>query len=656
MDLTIDPVKLLGLDPPTGSGSSPHPSREAVARALNRRLTCRDWEAFSVQTRRAREAWLQYAADVLLERPTRAPDGLAARLVEPILMIEAGEAPGAFAAAQSLWKSLPEEVRLQGLHRSGSGLPDQEVNDLARLLETSCRRSAATLHRRRLYEQEDRLLVEGIDLLGGYPSQSRSLERVRRWLLPYRVLDLLHRRRGPIEERLLGLTLLDELIQRRGGLGADGDPDLSQHDFASFLGQIRSCLTLQEWMECCERQHRRGDPDANRPLSDVLVASGFQHRKPERILRALQLLEGLAGGDRDRSGDQQVRAWLHLLLGHVEGALQLAATQELGSLCGECQRWLAQDVLIGHRDSDSTADLEAWFEDHDVVAFIEARRPFLRAQTPEAAFDFGEALPPAPQPCEPSWPQEERTGRTNTAETSQRQARSRGGDNFLTGIGRPWTVMVAVLLGVGLSLAVQAVVGGLRPSPPLTATSPSTPEKTEGSTIDPEPPAPSPIERRSRPARPQPLIAPSPSEQQWQAVLQGWLDLKGLVLAGGEPVAPLKDFASEEEVVALQRQRRVDLPDGLAQCTLADVEDVSVLAEPSMASGAEQVTLAASIRYADETVTPDGALVGRTPLMRLSNAYRFTQHQDHWRLVEWYPLETPIPLAMLSDPLQPDGR
>ena len=118
-----------------------------------------------------------------------------------------------------------------------------------------------------MYEQEDRLLVEGIELLGGYPTQSRSLERVRRWLLPYRVLDLLHRRRGPIEERLLGLTLLDELIQRRGGpRELMGTLTSAGRDFSIFLAQIRPCLSLQEWMECCERQHRRGDPDAIRPL------------------------------------------------------------------------------------------------------------------------------------------------------------------------------------------------------------------------------------------------------------------------------------------------------------------------------------------------------------------------------------------------------
>ena len=43
----------------------------------------------------------------------------------------------------------------------------------------------------------------------------------------------------------------------------------------------------------------------------------------------------------------------------------------LAQLCDYCRDWLRRDVLPGYRDLEADADLEAYFSDRDVMAYVE---------------------------------------------------------------------------------------------------------------------------------------------------------------------------------------------------------------------------------------------------------------------------------------------
>ena len=94
----------------------------------------------------------------------------------------------------------------------------------------ACQGAAAECREQRRYEASARLLQQGLQLLqrmGQQPEQRRKLEHDLHTLLPYRVLDLISRDLSAVTARQEGIALLDQLVQRRGGLEGDADPDFA---------------------------------------------------------------------------------------------------------------------------------------------------------------------------------------------------------------------------------------------------------------------------------------------------------------------------------------------------------------------------------------------------------------------------------------------
>ena len=91
----------------------------------------------------------------------------------------------------------------------------------------------------------------------------------------------------------------------------------------------------------------------------------FQEVDPLPLLGCLDLLLGdvaLAQERFNRSPDQGLRDWLANYPG-----------DQLAGLCEYCRDWLHRDVLPGYRDVDAgLVDLEAWFADRDVQAYVES--------------------------------------------------------------------------------------------------------------------------------------------------------------------------------------------------------------------------------------------------------------------------------------------
>ncbi len=200
-------------------------------------------------------------------------------------------------------------------------------------------------------------------------------------LAPYRVLDLISRDLSALSARQEGIRLLEQLVLQRGGLEGELDPDFPQNEFQPFFKQIRQFLTVQEQVDLFSRWAETGSATADFLASFALTAAGFVQRKPERIQAGLQRLQ--AGG---QPGMEVFLACQQLLLGQVEQAQTLfhAGADEdlrqwaqeqsddpLARLCAYCRDWLSREVLPGFRDIDADADLEAWFADRDVQAYVE---------------------------------------------------------------------------------------------------------------------------------------------------------------------------------------------------------------------------------------------------------------------------------------------
>ncbi len=405
LELPIDHFRLLGVAPTTDA--------QSVLRTLQQRLDRAPDQGFTEETLQSREELLRASADLLSDADRRliyetdltaissGSGASIAALDVPspnevgglLLLLEAGQPLECFELANRALQ--PPRAPALGSGREA---------DLTLLAGLSCLAAAADQHQRRRYESSAQTLRQGLQLLqrmGQLPALRHQINQELEGLTPFRVLDLLSRNLTAVRERAEGLALLEELVQRRGGLEGHNDPSLTAEEFQAFFKQIRAFLTVQEQVDVFSRwaddsidatSSRPGSRAADFLATTALTASGFGQRKPERIAAAKLRLQ--ASGT---EGTQPLLACLHLLLGEVEQAQQAffegaspelrqwAAKQSadpLAQLCAYCSDWLSRDVLPGYRDLEADADLEAYFADRDVLAFVEGQEPFTGPASP----------------------------------------------------------------------------------------------------------------------------------------------------------------------------------------------------------------------------------------------------------------------------------
>jgi hypothetical protein len=679
VDFPIEPERLLGL----GRGAA----ASDLEAALFRRLTPPAWGALSSVTLEARAAWLQGAADQLRGRPTRPVQGGAALVAAWMLELEQGD-------SLEMVRRLEPYGALTAEEAAAVELTPALLADVRLLFVHAARSAAQQLVRQRRFEAADRLLRTCRSNLSSVAGgRLDGLDHDRQRLVPYRILDLLSRELADGESRSEGLALLNALIERRGGLDGPGDGEFDARSFAQFLRQIRSFLTIQEWIDCLELCLRRGDPSALEPMVEALVASGFLQRKPARVQKALDLL-----GARSFPVPDRRLASLHLLLGEIEaaeawmpdpdGAAGKSPDRHLEALCEMCRSWLALGITAGYRDaSTALVDLPAWFADRTVLTFLEQRGA--RVQQPSASPAVaiglrpgaGEAPPrlrPARDPrprsaavaagtpsprkskrwseaARPSGQGQSRRARLrrSAAEAAQGLLVHRSASGASRGRGTGPSLFPALLifslasvLGAGLGVGLQRF---------------TQPQLRSGAAA-PVPVTPSPALRGEKsppsrsaavgPPKALPVLqGPDPAPEQLRERLQDWLDRKGRLLAGQEEwEGELEAHVTPALVQALRERRRGDQQEGAVQRTLAQIESVQAIDRST-----DHVMLEAKIRYADELLDRNGLLLGRTPLVLLRNRYHFTRLADGWKLTDWNQLEPGQPLASLSDPLQQEN-
>ena len=647
MELPIDHFRLLGVSPTTDS--------ETVLRTLQQRLDRAPDQGFTIDTLQARADLLQASAELLSDEERRhsyereltaiadTGEGAIAALEIPpsrevgglLLLMEAGQAQEAFEAASRGLQ--PPQAPALGSSREA---------DLTLLAGLACQAAASDFRNQRRYEAAARTLQQGLQLLqrmGQLPEQRRQLEHELKLLLPYRVLDLISRDLSALTPRQEGIRLLEQLVLQRGGLEGELDADFPQAEFQPFFKQIRQFLTVQEQVDLFSRWAEAGSATADFLASFALTAAGFVQRKPERIQAGFQRLQ--AGG---QPGMEVFLACQQLLLGQVEQAQTLfdAGADEalrqwaheqsddpLARLCAYCRDWLSREVLPGFRDIDAEADLEAWFADRDVQAYVEQQDRIRARLQPSPAAE------PSPAAAEasgdlPSWPELNFDSlNTNLAtEPAATDDEANADDDLWDGPTwrlpeLHWPDLSALprwaLPAAGGAVALIALAGWLLLRPRSQPVQPLPVQPVEQA--KPAEPAPAPTPSF-------PLTAAEPSDTQLQELLEAWLAAKAAVLAGQSAPLPLTDLARGSQVQLLQRQEQSLRNAGATESVQATVESFTVNER-----SANRIAAQVQLRYSDERRSSSGAVLSQTPSTQLTNTYVFARDGKRWLLAAYKP-------------------
>ncbi len=659
LDLPIDHFRLLGV--------SPSAAPEAILRRLEARCDSPPDQGFTHEVLLQRADLLRRSADLLTDPADRAEyEAALLRLSEshpngtvgldlPTSSEVAGlillwEANGALEAFQLARQGLqPPQAPALGSGREA---------DLTLLAALACSDAAVEEQGQRRYESAAQLLIDGIELqqrMGKLPDQQRQLEDALQGLTPFRILDLLSRDLGDQDSHQRGLKLLDELVVARGGLEAtDADGvqpgSLNQEDFESFFQQIRRFLTVQEQIDLFSRWFERGAADAGFLTVLALTAAGFSRRKPEFLEQARDRLQTLANADLD---PMPLLGCLDLLLGNVKDADRHFALlrdpdlqawflnhpgDRLAAQCEYCRAWLERDVLPGYRDVDASGvDLDAWFADRDVQGFVD--RLDRKASRQIGAEEITLAWAMAGDAS---------LGDSSDAAESDQDVDSEDTDAMPFWQQRFWQqswfrpAAAAVAL-VGITIAGFALLRrNWDPAPllPEIASLSAEEEEVEGkqeldavsSTVDDAPVDDEPIASLKpdlEPSAPtEPLLSEAPTQAELQALLQGWLDAKALMLSG-EP-ADLSVVAREPLVKRVEQEREADQAAGRSKSIDASITSIEVVDRKP-----QRIELLAQVAYSDRLQAADGTVIDETAPTDFSVTYVLGRDGTQWRLHDY---------------------
>ena len=653
LELPIDHFRLLGVGPTTDA--------QSVLRTLQQRLDRAPDQGFTEETLQSREELLRASADllsdaerrlqyesILLALPTDSGAPIAGLDVPSpnevgglLLLLEAGQPLECFDLASRALQ--PPRAPALGSSREA---------DLTLLAGLSCLAAAADQHQRRRYESSAQTLRQGQQLLqrmGQLPALRHQINQELEGLTPFRVLDLLSRNLTAVGERAEGLALLEELVQRRGGLEGHNDPSLSGEEFQAFFKQIRAFLTVQEQVDLFSRwadapsgsdssaadSPGPGSRAADFLATTALTASGFGQRKPERIAAAKLRLQ--ASGT---EGTQPLLACLHLLLGEVDQAQQVFAegappdlkqwaakqsSDPLAQLCAYCSDWLCRDVLPGYRDLEADADLDAYFADRDVQAYVEGQAPLTGLVSTSMIDghggledeldydDLGGPQEPWLQGWLPQWHWPEQWldqwhwPKLPALPSIQGPSRRQLG-----------------FAGAGLVVVVVAATALVRSRSQAPKPSPPPPQAVATQPV----PATKPVVPQAAP--PAPLTTAEPSDAQIQALLEAWLNAKAALLAGKTSTIPLAAMASPSQIKRLDAAVAANQNLGVTEAITTQIQSFVVDGRSP-----NQISATVDLDYSETPLDASGSPTGPTSTIQLRNRYLFSFDDGTWRLVSF---------------------
>ena len=245
------------------------------------------------------------------------------------------------------------------------------------------------------FEKAADVLQSGLKLLTQeqlFPSVQKEIELDLYKLLPYQILELLAAPESETTKRQQGFTLLQTMLDKRGGI--DGQQDdlsgLSVDDFLRFIQQLRCHLTVQEQQDLFGKEAERPSAVASYLLVYALIARGCSQGQPEHIQQAKVTLAQLA----NRQDIHVEKAMCYLLLGQPGAAIQtlpLSRDQEslefihqysegaedlVPGLFLYTERWLQQEVYPYFRDlAETYVSLQNYFNDEQIQTYLNTLTP-----------------------------------------------------------------------------------------------------------------------------------------------------------------------------------------------------------------------------------------------------------------------------------------
>jgi len=294
LELPLDHFRLIGV--------SPSATSEEILRAFQLRLDKTPDEGFTYEVLTQRSELLRLTADLLTDPESRREyenlllngnsglDFSSNREVAGLLLLwESGSPKEAFKITRKALQ--PPQTPALGSSREA---------DLTLLAALTARDSAIQEQQLRSYSNAADFLHEGIQLLqrmGKLGEKRKELEEDLVALLPYRILDLLSRDLNDQESHKKGLSMLENLINKRGGLEGSNKSEyrdyLDQQEFEAFFQQIKPYLTVQEQIDLFIELQKRGSLEAGFLAFLSLTAIGFSRRKPEKLFEARRILKKL---------------------------------------------------------------------------------------------------------------------------------------------------------------------------------------------------------------------------------------------------------------------------------------------------------------------------------------------------------------------------
>ena len=384
MELPLDHFRLIGVNPSATS--------EEILRSFQLRLDKAPNEGFTFEVLTQRSELLRLTADLLTNNESRkeyenlvlnGSSGLefpTNREVAGLMLLwESGAAKEAFKLARKALQ--PPQTPALGSSREA---------DLTLLAALTARDAAIQEQGQRCYANAADFLQEGIQILqrmGKLSDLRNNLEEDLASLLPYRILDFLSRDLNDYESHKKGITLLENLIVKRGGLEGKNKSDctnfLNQNEFEIFFEQIKPFLTVQEQIDLFSDLYKRGSIEAGFELFIAITAMGFSQKKPEKLLEAKKLIKNLKSPGFDF---MPLVGCLNLLLADIKQAEERFSStadenlrnwldeyegEKLEAICLYCQNWLENDVLKNFRDIEiKSVNLDLWFSEREIQEFI----------------------------------------------------------------------------------------------------------------------------------------------------------------------------------------------------------------------------------------------------------------------------------------------